>query len=376
MRFFTNLTLLLSSLMLCHGYYLDVSCDKKQQAVVEKWVKNAVDLASAALTTLRFLEDAAGVDEKLLGPVCTASNELMKTLFRRVLTNNRVDASNERYKEIKSRFEKIIHHDPQRNGVPEVTPPNLNVPNNPSHDLPPVERQADRFKHLFSEDLVIYCDYSRFEEGRTCGAIENPTSACDTSTGVTVDIDSWYTECKNSLTSDSKWSSWVQPLAPGPRQIQLCPGYLSRASDRHYQVLEDIRHALTVTAFEPPHDHPLLPEFEPYEADGEVVQGDVTPPVQYAYLGDAIMLEAMLKALRPEGMDPIRTEQEPVGWIKARAAGRRLDGGTSRSASHNVYYAIGSKLSIAPAGGQLLTIMKTSGRFTYLYPPEPGDLTV
>lgn len=73
--------------------------------------------------------------------------------------------------------------------------------------------QVQRFNHngdgsytvrpqgeLPSDDLIVYCDYSRFQEGRACDGHRNPSQACDRDTGSTVNMDIGYKGCKeNSL---------------------------------------------------------------------------------------------------------------------------------------------------------------------------------
>lgn len=50
---------------------------------------------------------------------------------------------------------------------------------------------------LPSDDVIVYCDYSRFQEGRQCDNRVNSSTACDRDTGLTVDMDKNYKGCKS-----------------------------------------------------------------------------------------------------------------------------------------------------------------------------------
>ena len=69
--------------------------------------------------------------------------------------------------------------------------------------------QVQRFNHngdgsytvrpqgeLPSDDVIVYCDYSRFQEGRNCDGSLSSSMACDRDTGLAVDMDADYTGCQ------------------------------------------------------------------------------------------------------------------------------------------------------------------------------------
>ncbi|PLB50840.1 hypothetical protein P170DRAFT_508944 [Aspergillus steynii IBT 23096] len=77
-----------------------------------------------------------------------------------------------------------------------------------------------------SNDVVIYCDYSRYIEGMDCNGVENSSVACDKDTSRKVDMDFSYKSCKSksgyiplmALTGSNGLSNFGQ--------VDICGWYL------------------------------------------------------------------------------------------------------------------------------------------------------
>lgn len=76
------------------------------------------------------------------------------------------------------KFEHVRDYD-NNNGQPQPPPP------------PPVD-----YRDLGVHQLIVYCDYSRFREGEHCDGHKAKGIYCDTSIGMTMNIDAPYRQCK------------------------------------------------------------------------------------------------------------------------------------------------------------------------------------
>ena len=54
-----------------------------------------------------------------------------------------------------------------------------------------------------SDEVVIYCDYSRFKENKDCNGEDKKGYACDPDIQDVVQMDSDYQGCKGSLNTDT-----------------------------------------------------------------------------------------------------------------------------------------------------------------------------
>lgn len=129
------------------GWVLDKSCDGTYSDLVTNSMKNAFDLAEAGLETLSITNVASGDQAKW-----QAQMDLISFLFPSALTNGKIDWDNTDFQTLTTRFDKVIAYNKNPGGAPQARPANILVLNNP--------------------DLVVYCDYSRFNETQDCDGVK------------------------------------------------------------------------------------------------------------------------------------------------------------------------------------------------------------
>ena len=127
---------------------------------------NAFDLASAAQDTLGAL---AG------GSANQAQQDLMDYLF----------------------FEA------KKNGAIDTTWPLWYQVNNVYSTIAGWSTKSTDKSNMGSNDVIFYCDFSRFTEGKSCDGTADKNVACDTDTQIDHVMDSDYTGCKNSVNFDT-----------------------------------------------------------------------------------------------------------------------------------------------------------------------------
>jgi hypothetical protein len=163
------------------AYYLDPSCDPYKAAVIEG-MKGAFDLAHAASDLLVNIEEN-GLDE----PLWNAQNNLLLYLFPKVLTESRrVAKETADFKRVAGTYESVLAF-------------NTNAGN------PQAPNPSD-YKTLGAADVVLFCDYSRFngQENKRCDGTVETGTVCDPSVGNNYDIAGAYTDCQvKSFLSDS-----------------------------------------------------------------------------------------------------------------------------------------------------------------------------
>ena len=102
---------------------------------------------------------------------------------------------------------------------------------------PPTEQYAS----LTSDNLIVFCDHTRFEMDRDCDHNVEVGSACDTYTLISVPMDQNFENCQ---ALDDSIEAWVQELThvghDRATTMQLCNGLLSQIYNAKYNTLQDM----------------------------------------------------------------------------------------------------------------------------------------
>ncbi|KAB8346225.1 hypothetical protein FH972_023270 [Carpinus fangiana] len=186
------------------AWILDASC-KKYQTLVQDGVSNAFDLASAGQDGLNSLDSG------------TASQE-MQNLRDYIFyeTSGTDQAARAKFSVAQNVFRDVLSFD-KANGAPS--------PKGQPGQLP-------------VDDVIVYCDYSRFTEGKSCGdGSDTPGYACDTDTNLDVLMDDGYTKCKSSLSRDTTMA-WTlnNNDEPAIAQVQICGWFLGQENNRKHKI--------------------------------------------------------------------------------------------------------------------------------------------
>ncbi|KAH8429797.1 uncharacterized protein LDX57_007469 [Aspergillus melleus] len=79
-------------------------------------------------------------------------------------------------------------------------------------------------------DVVIYCDYSRYIEGVDCNGVENKSVACDKDTSQKANIDFSYKSCKSKSGYIPLMALTLSNGVSNFGQVDLCSWYLEFSS--------------------------------------------------------------------------------------------------------------------------------------------------
>ena len=177
-----SLTICLGSLALSHGYYLDSGCAPYAD-MITAGMKGALNLAQAGSDI--FSSPSAGRNK------LQAQQDLISYLFAAT------SASSAMKKTVTDRFAAVLSYN--TNG------------GNPMGTLS-AARDTDFYRALTFKDVVFFCDYSRFQENRSCDGSYSPGVACDELTR----IRKFYTRAKRL--------SLPKLLRGLDNTLSVCPG--------------------------------------------------------------------------------------------------------------------------------------------------------
>ncbi|TGO55961.1 hypothetical protein BCON_0084g00290 [Botryotinia convoluta] len=118
--------------------------------------------------------------------------------------------------------------------------------NNGQPDIIPPEGPY-RYRSLNEGQLIVYCDYTRFNENVNCDKEKHPYYTCDTTLGIAWPMKSISTRIAKGqsqlvlkpikLTLDK---AWTQNLPKRAFQIQICPWYLKEKQKDKIKTLVDL----------------------------------------------------------------------------------------------------------------------------------------
>ncbi|KAG2416201.1 hypothetical protein HFD88_007394 [Aspergillus terreus] len=171
MKLATTLTVLFTFFVGSHGWLLDRSCHPYWDMLVEA-MQSAFRLAEAGFDALNQLSQPSD------GPTAVAQRDLLSYLFAEAMTNCEIETSNERWQDITSTFLAVLNF--------LTTPDGGAEQNDGMHDF----RETG--------DLIMYCDYGRFQENKDCEGNPKPGWACDTSVDHVLEIKGIYSDCKKT----------------------------------------------------------------------------------------------------------------------------------------------------------------------------------
>ncbi|TVY25613.1 hypothetical protein LHYA1_G006319 [Lachnellula hyalina] len=207
MKLTSTLVVLFVSFAPSYAYILDPSCGAYKDIVVAG-MKGAFDLAQAGADTLNTVETSNDGG----GDVLQAQRDLFGFTFADAMTNGKIVPTNAKWATIKNVFDAVLKYN-KNNGEPDVTTLRYD------------------YTSLTVDDLIIHCDFTRFDEGYNCRA-PAPDRICDMTLGIDWPFGNAYFNCKYMLPySDKLTQAFV--LAPSevgiplPSTLQLCPGFLA-----------------------------------------------------------------------------------------------------------------------------------------------------
>ncbi|KAL1963046.1 hypothetical protein VTN77DRAFT_8794 [Rasamsonia byssochlamydoides] len=169
------------------AWILDSSCVTSKynyQTLLVNGMTDAFDLARAALAAINALQ---------AGTANEAQRDLMHPVTQRVIQV----------------FQGVLAFDKNGNGQPSTLAAGSRPP---------------------SDDVVVYCDYSRFIEGQTCSGVKDPTVACDRSIQKNIEMDDAYKSCKSNLSPEGIMAFTAEQLRNTASQIQMCRWYLQMSN--------------------------------------------------------------------------------------------------------------------------------------------------
>lgn len=124
----------------------------------------------AALDALKIIGSQNNVNE----PVHVAQHDLFQYLFRVAMKDGKIDPSYSKFKKVRSAFQDVKKFDKTGDGLSSPL----------AEDVP----QAD--------GLIVYCDWARFEEGKSCSGKKDAKVACDRDLQQDVAMGPLYKSCK------------------------------------------------------------------------------------------------------------------------------------------------------------------------------------
>ena len=126
-------------------------------------MKNAIQMARISNRTLHALKEGQGNRHQV---------DLMSHMFQFAVRGNRVESS-DYLDRVMSVYEQIIAFDREGNGNPSKMPTGA----------------------LPADEVVIFCDYTRYSEHHDCHGNPVPNGACDTVTQSPIEMDGLYHYC-------------------------------------------------------------------------------------------------------------------------------------------------------------------------------------
>ncbi|KAL5356474.1 meiotically up-regulated gene family-domain-containing protein [Aspergillus floccosus] len=121
-------------------------------------MQSALGLAEAGSDALNQLSQPGD------GPTAVAQRDLFSYLFAEAMKNGHIDTSNKEWQHFTSGFSAVLNYKKTPDGSPE--------------------QNDGMYGFLHMDDLIVYCDYSRFQENKDCQGNTAPGKACDTSINV------------------------------------------------------------------------------------------------------------------------------------------------------------------------------------------------
>lgn len=131
---------------------------------------NAFDLAEAASSAL------ADIDTETANE---AQRDLLKYMFNRAVEHP--SSAPTHFSKVVKTYRAILDFKKSENGNPQ---------HKPEGGLPP-------------DDVIVYCDYSRFDENQNCDGNKQRGWACDRDTRVTKQMNGDYLGCQNTINTDT-----------------------------------------------------------------------------------------------------------------------------------------------------------------------------
>ena len=171
MKLATTLAFVLSFSVNSHGWVMDRSCTPYQSTVREGMI-NAFKLAGAGSDTLKQLSQSSST------PTWIAQKDLLSFLFAETMTNGNIDTNNARWTVAEDMFSSVLQYKTTTDGG--------------------AERNTMSYKTLSVSDVIVYCDYSRFEEDKDCNKDPKKGYTCDHSIGQDFQMNKIYSDCKKT----------------------------------------------------------------------------------------------------------------------------------------------------------------------------------
>ena len=156
------------------GYILDRSC-YPYSYMIERAMASAFDLTHAALATLDSLTRPGG------GATWQAQRDLLSFLFSETFADGNINTQSPYWALLHQTLDFVSRLD-DNNGHPSAAPPD--------------------YRTLTKDDLVLFCDLSRYKENQNCqGEVANGM-VCDTISGRTFPMSWDYDSCKSDNRHD------------------------------------------------------------------------------------------------------------------------------------------------------------------------------
>ncbi|KAK2597384.1 hypothetical protein QQS21_006008 [Conoideocrella luteorostrata] len=277
---------LLAFAMISHAaWVLDSSC-KEYEVLVKKAMSGAMDLNQAGLDLMKNMKKEGS------GPTWDAQNDLVNWLFNEATTNGKVDPNGEPWHNITITYDNIATK---------------------YSTIKTAEQDAKgKYVGLDTNDVVIYCDYSRFVKGQDCKGAKRKNAVCDKSLDRPLDVTfadraksrGEQLLCENGFIIQA-WTfiatidktTWQEY----PAQVQLCPGYLTKWSKAKFQTWGD-------------QTDKILPAQKWKAIISKMVKvGDVTP-MGVASTMDTTLLHELTHAIPINTKDDVDGNVGSYGW--------------------------------------------------------------
>jgi hypothetical protein len=172
--------------------------DKKldYQATIENGMRQAFIYNEAALDALNAIGSQSNVND----PIHIAQHDLFQYVFRVAMKDGKIDPSYSKFKKVRSAFQAVKRFDKTGDGLSSPL----------AEDVP----QAD--------GLIVYCDWARFEEGKSCSEKKHAGVACDLDLQQDVAMGPLYKSCKTGQTTAPMVRNYLS-LLTNDRICLTCP---------------------------------------------------------------------------------------------------------------------------------------------------------
>ncbi|CRG84227.1 hypothetical protein PISL3812_01541 [Talaromyces islandicus] len=221
MNYFYSVTLVLavSILHYTEAWILDPSCRSdtnatNYQTTIENGMKQAFIYNEAALEALNALSNQSNTDRA----TNVAQRDLFKYLFSVAMDNGNIDPSYSKFKMLRSAFRAVKKFDRRGDGFSLPLTGNELLPTN---------------------DLIVYCDWSRFDEGASCSGKKDPKVACDRDLQQDVAMGQLYKSCKTGQ-KEAPITFTHHEDQNKLAQIQMCSKYLKKSHKHPLKFWKDI----------------------------------------------------------------------------------------------------------------------------------------